>query len=101
MELTIRENQDRVVFAVSGQLSYTDIVVFTERLAYLNVKTPTEVVFDLEGLTYIDSSGIGLLIKAHDLGQKRGFQVVVRNATGDVRHILENANFCGFLELEL
>jgi anti-anti-sigma factor len=61
---------------------------------------PEHLVIDLRSLTFIDSTGIALLLRARGLGQKRGFELHVVGSSADiVRAVFEAAGVAKFLTI--
>jgi anti-anti-sigma factor len=58
----------------------------------------TRVVVDLAGVTFIDSTGIGTLIRCRQQADQLGRQFSVRAATGRVEELLGIAGVSGYLE---
>ena len=56
------------------------------QLAKDNVR---RLVFDLAGLTFIDSAGLGSLLTIRDRTQDLGIEMVLRNISAPVRRILD------------
>jgi anti-anti-sigma factor len=50
-------------------------------------------VFDLTGLEFVDSSGLGMLIIARDTAQKKQLEFTLRGARDNVRRLMEIAKF--------
>lgn len=50
---------------------------------------PREVVFDMSALTFLDSTGIGLLVGYRNQGRSDGFDVAVVNSSTRIRRLFE------------
>lgn len=48
-----------------------------------------EIVFDIEKVEYLDSSGLGMFVKIHKLAQDRGGNIKVKGARGIVKEIFQ------------
>lgn len=59
-------------------------------LAQAGVKS---VLVDLQGVQYIDSAALGILLLLRDKAAPLGIQVELANLTGTVKDVLEIANF--------
>lgn len=55
--------------------------------------TDNEIVVDLGGASYMDSSGMGMLLVLRDRARAKGKSVVLRGAGGAVKDVLGMANF--------
>ena len=58
-----------------------------------------EIIFDLSKLDYIASAGLRLLLKCQKLMDKNLKQMKIKNATAEVRDILDNTGFSDFLHI--
>ena len=62
-----------------------------------NVKT---IVFDFSRVTFMDSSGIGIVLGRYNKMAVSGGQVIIRNARGLVRQILEMSGIFALMKHE-
>jgi anti-anti-sigma factor len=64
------------------------------RKAYIDqVSKGSVVVVDLQGVDYMDSSALGMLLLLREYAEKDAEEIRIINAGGDVREILQVANF--------
>jgi anti-sigma B factor antagonist len=73
------------VISVSGEL---DIATCTELEAVLKATNGVPLVLDLERCTFIDSTGIGVIVRAGTWSDKAGHKLIIRNAGGQVEKML-------------
>lgn len=64
LEVAVTENGAVVVLALSGELDISGIGRVEEELHQVEEKAPAAVVLDLRGLTFMDSSGLRLVLEA-------------------------------------
>lgn len=72
--------------AVTGELDVASAPGLERELAKL--ETVTLVVVDLRGLTFIDSTGLGVLVRAHQLAQQQGRRLGLVRGDGQVNRLL-------------
>ncbi len=60
----------------------------------------SELVLDVAGLDFVDSSGIRVLIAAHKALESRDGRLVLRGANGMVRRLLDITGLAGVLAIE-
>lgn len=86
---------------LSGRLDAMETLDFHSVMRqYLNQNTSRHVLLDLEGLEYIDSSGIGaLLVLNSRLGSEQG-SLTLRNCRGDVMNAIKLLNLHKMLRVE-
>jgi anti-anti-sigma factor len=84
-----REEGGRVVVALSGELDVATVEPVRERLAARRERGQA-VLLDIDGLTFMDSSGIKLLVAlGRDAGE--GWDARVTRGSDAVRRVLEIA----------
>jgi anti-anti-sigma factor len=84
-----------VVLALHGELDLASAGRLREALAALTAET---VLIHLHDLSFMDSSGLAVLLDAKRRGDRRGRSVRFDGATGDVRYVLERTGTLGFIE---
>lgn len=100
-EFEVTREDDRAVVAVRGELDLASVDQMRSALASALAECPAEVVVDLSGATFVDSSGLGVIVGAEGrrdasgAGQRR---VVVRGASHAVRRVFEVAGLESLLE---
>jgi anti-sigma B factor antagonist len=63
-------------------------------------KSAASVVLDLRGVTFMDSSGLGLIVESNQRARKHGFRFAVAvGGASDVHRILEMSGLMKVLEL--
>ena len=79
MPVTCKEDERRLTALVAGELDHHGAKSVMEELERrIDAAQPRELTLDLSGLTFTDSSGIAVLLRAHRrMGQVRGFMKVV------------------------
>lgn len=89
----IKKDGDVVFITPEKNLIAPESELFKKEFAKALKLGPNELVVDLEKVTYIDSTGIGLLIAAFnslkDKNQKKGSPLKIVNGCSDVLSILE------------
>lgn len=99
MEISVRTIGDTHRIAVSGEM---DMYNSNElKTLFLNLRTadPKPCVFDFADLSYIDSSGISVLIYIFTQSKSAGVPVWYSNVHGSVRKVIELTSLLGFLPI--
>lgn len=99
MQYTVRQSENALEIAISGQLTFTDAGQFPKVLAELNVSA-SRWEFDLSGLEFIDSTGMSLFVHVYDEATAKGLKAVLRNAQGVVRDALDRAGFATLFDIK-
>lgn len=95
--------EDKLVLHLEGNLDMLNAGIFRERMLQAIQEDHSYIVLDLEKVSFVDSSGFGLLILANEKFEKktgnklrianvsRGIQQIFRiSKIGDVMNIYEN-----------
>ncbi len=75
------------MLALSGELDVASADVLSEQVRA--VGADLALIIDLRGLEFIDSSGIGTLVRASQGAQERGQRFALVRGGGQVSHLLE------------
>lgn len=98
MHYTLRQGDTTTEVAISGQLTFTDAGQFPKVLAGLAASAREHWTIDLEGLDFIDSTGMSLFVHIYDAATAKGHKAELRNARGVVREALERAGFTSLFD---
>ncbi|HKG04283.1 MAG TPA: STAS domain-containing protein [Conexibacter sp.] len=88
--MTERHSGERTVLALSGELDFGTVGQVQARLAELRDQG-TGTLLDLDGLTFMDSTGIRLVLTACEDAQRDGWSFRVTRGSERVRRVLEAA----------
>jgi anti-sigma B factor antagonist len=89
-DVDVARDDDQVVVRVRGELDMTTTPRLEDVLVDLD-RDPRPLVVDLAGLTFIDSSGIRVLYRTHEVSKRRGRPVRLTRSTDEVMRALEIA----------
>ena len=91
MEVKYSLNLDRLVFYLSGELDEHYAKGAKEYLDAVIAKNPKtkKVVFNMSGLSFMDSTGIGMLLGRYKRLKKDGVECFVESPTVSVEKILQ------------
>lgn len=78
------QEDERAVVTIDGDLVAATVPHWRSLLADLDKRGVRHLVFDLERTTLVDSSGIGLLLAAHNSLTRKGGRIEVTGASPDV-----------------
>ena len=99
MAITTSQNEAEIVFHVSGRFDFTCSQLFEE--LYRSIKeNERDLVIDFQHTEYIDSSGIGLLLRMrHELGQ-HNHAIQIRNCDEPLMRQFRISQFEQFFSFE-
>lgn len=93
MQTRIQINDIRTVIELAGQFDFNARATFGDALDKVLAARAADITIDMGGVTYIDSSALGLLLIAQDKARESHKNVTLSGAQGTVKEILEIANF--------
>jgi anti-sigma B factor antagonist len=96
VEVTVRDG--RAVVAPSGELDLATAGELEERIAQVQGDGASEVVLDLRGLRFIDSTGVRLLARAHAASRDGGPAFSIVEGEAPVMRVLELTGIAEFLQ---
>jgi anti-anti-sigma factor len=68
-EVEVDVQGERTVFRLAGELDMAAVPELEEVLRAAQHENPSEIVFDLRGLSFLDSMGLSVLVGAHVAGR--------------------------------
>ena len=84
------------VISIVGEVDMSNVVAIERELESILVARPDHLVFDLSALSFIDSSGIAVLLRAAE----RTGRLEVRNPSTTVQRIIQATGLSGVLHIE-
>jgi anti-anti-sigma factor len=85
-EVDVKEETRGTVVTVSGELDVASSQTLEQELSKL--QGTATVVVDLRGLTFIDSTGLGVLVRAHQLAKEQNRRFGLVRGNGQVDQLL-------------
>lgn len=99
MNFNVRRFDNGVEIAIRGRMCFSDHAEFRDVLAAFDGEPGEQIVFNLQDLEFIDSSGLGMLIIARDEAKKKQMTLVLENTRSEVRRLMDMARFDRFFTL--
>jgi anti-anti-sigma factor len=84
---------------VKGRLTYSDYGLFRQITDVIGTSTNQQCILDLSELEFIDSAGLGMLLLASDKIQECHGSIVLLNASGQVKKMIELGRFDAIFEI--
>jgi anti-sigma B factor antagonist len=90
LKVSTRSEGDRVVVALSGEIDlYTAPRLQSQLASALNVDRPVQLVVDMSGVDFCDSTGMNVLLAAQRMAREHGGNVALSGPRPAVRKILQ------------
>lgn len=91
MRVTERVVGQAVIISLIGELRFQTRKVYQQALKEAKEKSPRRIVLNLEGVTYMDSAGLGLIALTSEQEKQENIVFGLACARGPVKGILELA----------
>jgi anti-anti-sigma factor len=93
MEFKIQDgsNDSIIVTIIGTELNMTNVKTVKDRLFDI-AQSSKNIELDLSMVTYMDSSGVGMLIGLQKLLQKSGRKLYIKNVNSKIENVLESAS---------
>ena len=96
LAVDVTRDGQRVLISVAGELDLSNVDSLRQRLDEALASGPGELVFDLSKLTYVDSTGVGLLLRASSTVEK----FHIRKPSSIVRQVVRYMGLTGVLSMD-
>ena len=96
---SMARNQTPSVLPLEGEIDLHISPEVAESLRTMTAKKPKQVVIDLTKVTYLDSSGLAVLIEGMQSVQEYGGNFAVAGVQESVQHILDIARLDQFFQI--
>ncbi len=100
MNTKIEEFDDKYVVTLEGEMDTAAANEAEEVLKQLYQSDGKEVIFECEGLEYIASSGLRILINILKATMAKGNRVLLRNVNDDIKNVFKLTGFLNIFEFE-
>ena len=98
--LAVEHRDEGAVVTVGGDLEFGTAASLRSTLIDLSQQGCDSLVVDLEGLDFIDSTGLSLLVQAKQRIESQGHRFVLRSPTQRVRRVLEISGLAELFTIE-
>ncbi len=89
MKYEIQKSPGVTKVVLAGRMRFSDHGMFRDIMKMLDLPAGDCVVFEMSGLDFIDSSGLGMLIVAREESMKRELEFVIENPRDGVMRLLD------------
>jgi anti-sigma B factor antagonist len=97
---TVGEDNGNVVLAVAGEIDFGNVGQLRSTLAHLIKTTTGTVTVDLQEVTFLDSTALGVLVQAKKRLRERRDDLVIANPQPRIQRIFEVSGLTDFLTPE-
>lgn len=100
MKTSIEQFEDKYLVTLEGELDTAAAADVEKTLQPLYTTSGKDVIIDCEGLEYIASSGLRILISILKGAKAGGSKVVLKNMNEDIKSVFKLTGFINIFEIE-
>ncbi len=100
MKTNIEQLEDKYLITLEGELDTAAAADVEKTLQPLYTTNGKDVIIDCEGLEYIASSGLRILISILKGAKAGGSKVVLKNMNEDIKSVFKLTGFINIFEIE-
>ncbi|WP_447968696.1 STAS domain-containing protein [Nitrospira sp. M1] len=97
MDITTSTKQNATIHTLFGRLDYSAREIFTSTIHESDNSETHDIILDLEAVTFIDSSGLGLIHKCITEAKAQHVNVTLVNPKDQIYSILELCNMAQYV----
>lgn len=95
--IDVHQAPDRVVLRLHGELDLAGAPALAAQIQKAEANNHAALVLDLEDLSFIDSSGLRVILTAHERAQQRKAEFAVTRGSQQVQRLLTTAGVGDYL----
>ena len=100
LSVTVEHIEERAVMVVAGEVEYATAPMLRNALAEIARSRPVVLVIDLEDVTFMDSTGVSLLLQAKERCETDRSRLVLRRPSARVLRILDVSGLTALFEID-
>jgi anti-sigma B factor antagonist len=89
LRVDVQTDRDRAVVRLSGELDLASAPLLERELERADLDDVPMIVFDLDGLEFLDSTGLQVLLSAHRRATERRQQFAITRGSPQVQRLLD------------
>ena len=93
MQASVSNRDGKTVIVLQGRFDFNAHREFRDAVEQSVKETAQQIMVDLGGVDYIDSSALGMLLMLRDKAKGAGKEVQLGNTRGSVKQVIDIANF--------
>ncbi len=100
MELKLRRYNDIYILDISGELDLYNTVKLTELSNRIIEKGITNLIINMEAVSYLDSSGVGSLLSIYNMFQKKELGFALCSVQGTPLKVMELTKLTNYFPIK-
>jgi anti-sigma B factor antagonist len=99
LEIEVQSSEERTLVTVSGELDASTASFLYDKLSDLEVQDPHNVVLDLAKVTFMDSTGLAIIVTEHKRMQHSDGTLTIFSPPSSVRRLFEITGLTTVLDI--
>jgi anti-anti-sigma factor len=99
LQIEIQSSEDRTLVTLSGELDAATANLLYDQLSDLEVEDVQHVVLDLAQVTFMDSTGLGVIVTEHKRLEHTKGSLTIFSPPSSVRRLFEITGLDGVLDI--
>jgi anti-sigma B factor antagonist len=99
LEIDVQSSEERTLVTVSGELDASTASFLYDKLSDLEVQDPHNVVLDLAKVTFMDSTGLAIIVTEHKRMQHSNGRLTIFSPPSSVRRLFEITGLTTVLDI--
>ncbi len=87
LQVEVRSDPDRIVLRLLGELDLASAPLLQEAIENVETDGAPLIVLDLDDLAFIDSTGLRIILAAHERAQERGRMLALTRGSQQVQRL--------------
>ena len=100
MQTTIQEFEVKTIVTLIGSLDTAAAIEAEQTLKPISEGEGKDIVFECEGLEYIASSGLRILLDVLKKTKAKGHKVILKDLNDDIKNVFNITGFINLFEFE-
>jgi anti-anti-sigma factor len=100
MQTSLTNRDGKTAIVLQGRFDFNAHREFRDAVEQAVKDSPNQIIVDLGGVDYLDSSALGMLLMLRDRAKGAAKEVSLANARGSVKQVIDIANFGKLFTLE-
>lgn len=88
LQVAVRSERDRIVLRLRGELDLASAPLLQSEIESAEAAEATLVILDLDELEFIDSTGLRIILAAHERFRQRGQTLALTSGSQQVRRLM-------------
>lgn len=93
MQVNVSNREGKTAIVLQGRFDFNAHREFREAVDQAVQQAQREILVDLAGVDYLDSSALGMLLMLRDKARNASKEVLLGSARGAVKQVIDIANF--------